>query len=31
MLYSEGAITDSDFEGFSEELIKRVHAANENR
>lgn len=31
MFYSEGAITDSDLEGFSEELIKRVHAANENR
>lgn len=31
MLYSEGAITDSDLEGFSGELIKRVNAANENK
>lgn len=31
MLYAEGAINDSDLEGFSEELIRRVHAANENR
>lgn len=31
MLYSEGAITDSDLDGFSEELVRRVHATNENR
>lgn len=31
MLYAEGAINDSDLEGFSDELIRRVHAANENR